>query len=386
MATTQTGIDILLRKPSLLKGRKIGLVTNPTGMTRDLRSTVDALAALKGVTIRALFGPEHGVRGEIQDGLEVASSVDAATGLPVHSLYGKTLKPTREMLDDIDLLIYDIQDVGCRYYTYLYTLSYVMEAAAERDIEVMVLDRPDPINGVQADGPLIEPGITSFVGRYPIPPRYGMTIGEFARYANTEFEIFCNLTVVQMDNWTREMWFDQTGLPWVTPSPNLPTLECAAIYPGPCLFEGTTMSEGRGTTHPFEWIGAPWLNGAALAHELNTRNLPGVKFRPQFFAPTYSKHAGVACSGVQVHITNRDKVKTFELGLHMIDACIKLHPREFEFLQTSWEGKTPHFDLLTGNTHIKHDLLNRKPVSEIAKTWQKDLRGFLRRRKEYLLY
>jgi uncharacterized protein YbbC (DUF1343 family) len=381
------GIDVLLRQPDRLRGRKIGLITNPTGLTADLRATADALASLRGVTLRALFGPEHGIRGEVQDGLAVTPGVDEATGLPVHSLYGANKRPSAEALGDIDLLIYDIQDVGCRYYTYPYTLAYAMEAAAELGIEVMVLDRPNPINGLTVEGPILDPAFASFVGRYPIPVRHRLTIGEFAQFINAEFGIGCRLTVAPTKDWRREMWFDQTGLPWASPSPNIPTLDTATAYPGTCLFEGTNMSEGRGTTHPFEFIGAPWVHGAhALAAELNARKLPGARFRPVTFEPTFSKHMGTQCQGVQVHVTNRDRFRPFMIGLHMIQAFLKFYPRDFAFLSTSWEGAPSHFDLLVGNAVVRKALLASVPVDEMVRTWQPTLRAFRRKARRHLLY
>jgi uncharacterized protein YbbC (DUF1343 family) len=380
------GIDILLKQPQQLRGRKIGLITNPTGVTSDLRATADTLAAHRGVELRALFGPEHGIRGEVQDGLAVAAGVDEETGLPVHSLYGADKRPSAEVLGDIDLLIYDIQDVGCRYYTYPYTLSHVMEAAAECDIEVMVLDRPNPINGVTLEGPILNPDFASFVGRYPIPVRHGLTVGEFAQFINAEFGIGCRLSVVPMQGRRREMWFDQTGLSWVSPSPNIPTLDTATVYPGTCLFEGTNVSEGRGTTHPFEFIGAPWANGHELAAELNALKLPGVRFRPIHFEPTFSKHAGQACHGVQVHVVNRDRFRPFETGLHMLSAFLKRYSCDFAFLPTSWEGAPPHFDLLTGGAQLREALLAGAPIDELVQAWQPALHTLRRKARPHLLY
>ncbi len=388
------GIDVLLRRYGrLLRGRCTGLITNPTGVTAGLRATVDTLAALPGVQLRALFGPEHGVRGDVQDGLAVASGVDEATGLPVHSLYGPDRKPSAAMLDGLDLLIYDIQDVGCRYYTYPYTLSHVMEAAGERGIDVLVLDRPNPLNGRAVEGPVLEPQLSSFVGRFPIPVRHGLTAGELAQFMNAEFGLGCRLKVIPMRGWRRRYWFDNTGLPWVPPSPNIPTLDTALVYPGTCLIEGTNVSEGRGTTKPFECVGAPWVDARSLAAELNARDLPGVRFRPVSFMPTFSKHAGALCHGVQVHVTDRAALRAFETGLHLVDALIKLYPDDLEFLPTSWEGKAAHFDLLSGVAGLRERLLARVPVPEIVQAWQQrsapqhmSLRAYLRLRKRYLLY
>jgi uncharacterized protein YbbC (DUF1343 family) len=381
-----TGLEALLRQPQLLHGRRIGLVTNPTGVTRDLTPVAEALLCVNGVELRALFGPEHGLRGAVQDAIAVRGSIDPASGLPVHSLYGEHRKPSAGMLDGLSTLVFDMQDIGCRYYTYAYTLSYIMEAAAEHGIEVIVLDRPNPITGAHVEGPVLSVDMASFVGRYPIPVRHGLTIGEFARYINAEFAIGCTLTVVPMGGWRHAMWFDQTGLPWVAPSPNIATPDTCAVYPGTCLFEGTNLSEGRGTTHPFEWIGAPWVDGPALAAGLNGRGIPGVRFRAIEFEPTFGKHMGAACQGVQVHVVDRVRLRPFELGLHMLVACLDLFRGEFEFLPTSWEGQPPHIDLLTGDPAIRLALLDGADVREIARRWSRDVRAFARQRTRSLLY
>ena len=387
MASVMLGLENLLRyQRQRLRGRRIGLITNPTGVNAQLEMTVDLLAAQTEGRLCALFGPEHGVRGDAQDAIQIASSVDEATGLPVHSLYGAQRKPTQAMLAGLDLLIYDVQDVGVRYYTYPYTLSYVMEAAAEHDLEVMVLDRPNPLTGRVVEGPLLDPSLSSFVGRYAIPVRHGLTVGELARYINAVFAIRCRLTVIPMRGWQRRLWFDQTRLPWLAPSPNVPTLDTNIVYPGLCLFEGANVSEGRGTTRPFEWIGAPWVNTRELAAHLNARNLPGVRFRPQAFTPLYSKHTNVLCHGVQAHVTDRRRFKPFETGLHLIDAFMQLYPQAFEFLPSSWEGRPPHFDLLTGVVGLREMLHARMPIPEIMQTWQRDLRDYQKRSREYWLY
>jgi uncharacterized protein YbbC (DUF1343 family) len=381
------GIDTLLAEPARLAGRRIGIVTNQTGFTGDARrSTVDALADAPGVTVAALFGPEHGVRGDAQDALAIDHSVDHATGAPVYSLYGETKKPKPAWLTGIDLLIYDIQDVGCRYYTYLNTLGYVMEAAEAQGIPILILDRPNPINGLDVEGPLLASGITSFVGMYPIPVRHGLTIGELALFLRDTCYPRCVVDVARMTGWRRHFYFDDTGLPWFTPSPNLPSLECAVIYPGLCLFEGTNLSEARGTTHPFEWIGAPWVDAPALAADLNARNLPGAAFRPVYFEPTYSKHLGVRCAGVQTHVTNRALFRPFAAGLHVVDAVMRLHPDEFGFLAASWEGRNPHFDLLSGDARIREGLVARAPVADIIALYRADEADWKARKKRWQLY
>ncbi len=385
--STRTGVDTLLADPARLKGRRIGIVTNQTGFTGDAtQSTVDALAAVPGVTIAALFGPEHGMRGDVQDALAIDHSIDSATGAPVYSLYGETKKPKPEWLKAIDLLVYDIQDVGCRYYTYLNTLGYMMEAIEAQGIEMLVLDRPNPINGLDVEGPILASGISSFVGMYPIPVRHGLTIGELALFLRDARYPGCVVDVARMTGWRRHFYFDNTGLPWFTPSPNLPSLDCAIIYPGLCLFEGTNLSEARGTTHPFEWIGAPWVDAPALARELNARGLPGAAFRPVYFEPTYSKHRGARCSGVQTHVTDRALFKPFGTGLHVVDAAMRLHPQDFAFLRASWEGRNPHFDLLSGDARMREGLIARTPIAEIIALNAADEADWKKRKKRWHLY
>lgn len=385
--STRPGIDTLLADSARLIGRRIGIVTNQTGFTGDARqSTVDALAALPGVTLAALFGPEHGVRGDVQDALAIDHSIDAATGAPVYSLYGETKQPKPEWLKAIDLLIYDIQDVGCRYYTYLNTLGYMMQAAEAQGIEMLVLDRPNPINGLDVEGPILASGISSFVGMYPIPVRHGLTIGELALFLRDTRYPGCSVDVSRMTGWRRHFYFDDTGLPWFTPSPNLPTLDCAVIYPGLCLFEGTNLSEARGTTHPFEWFGAPWVDAPALARDLNSRNIPGAAFRPVYFEPTYSKHLGVRCAGIQTHVTDRALFKPFSAGLHAVDAVMRLHPDDFAFLPASWEGRNPHFDLLSGDARIREGLIARAPIAETIALDAADQDDWRKRKKRWHLY
>ncbi len=385
--STRPGIDTLLADSARLIGRRIGIVTNQTGFTGDARqSTVDALAALPGVTLAALFGPEHGVRGDVQDALAIDHSIDAATGAPVYSLYGETKQPKPEWLKAIDLLIYDIQDVGCRYYTYLNTLGYMMQAAEAQGIEMLVLDRPNPINGLDVEGPILASGISSFVGMYPIPVRHGLTIGELALFLRDTRYPGCSVDVSRMTGWRRHFYFDDTGLPWFTPSPNLPTLDCAVIYPGLCLFEGTNLSEARGTTHPFEWFGAPWVDAPALARDLNSRNIPGAAFRPVYFEPTYSKHLGVRCAGIQTHVTDRALFKPFSAVLHAVDAVMRLHPDDFAFLPASWEGRNPHFDLLSGDARIREGLIASMPVAETIALDAADQDDWRKRKKRWHLY
>jgi uncharacterized protein YbbC (DUF1343 family) len=383
----KTGIEVLAaERPELLRGRNIGLATNPTGVLPDLTSTIECLLTQPDSKVVALFGPEHGIRAGVQDGLAVASGLDPDTGLPVYSLYGPDKKPGAGMLADVDLLIFDIQDVGCRFYTYLYTLSYLMEAAAEHSLPILVLDRPNPLAGQVIEGNLLDARFASFVGRYPLPIRYGLTVGELALLMNREFHLNADLTVVPMSGWQRDLWFDQTGLPWVMPSPNMPALDTAVVYPGMCLVEGTNLSEGRGTTKPFELVGAPWVNGSKLAAELNVLTLPGVRFRPADFCPTYSKFNGEWCSGVQVHVSNRALFRPVETGLHVLATIKRMYPTRFAWLPTSWEGKPPHFDLLMGTDLTRRRLDHGDAVADIVCEWDNQAASFAETSAAYRLY
>lgn len=341
-----TGLSKLLTdQATLLRNRRVGLVTHPPAVTPDLISAVDALRKA-GVNVTALFGPEHGLSGAVADGASVSNARDRHTRLPIFSLYGSTKEPTAAMLADVDVLVFDMQDIGARFYTYLSTLYYVLCGAAHHTRSVIVLDRPNPIGGTRTEGPLVAPGYESFVGIAPIPIRHGLTMGELARYFNAEFHLNADLTVVPLRGWLRSMWFDETGLPWVPTSPALPHLSTATVYPGMCLIEGTNLSEGRGTALPFEITGAPWLDGDALARSLNQLDLPGVRFRPIAFEPSASKHAGKMCAGVQMHVIDRVTFEPLTTGLHVIAAAraqqpdrFKFHPDGFDRLYGSARGR-----------------------------------------------
>ena len=380
----RTGIDVLLQNPEKVLGTsRVGLITNPTGVTCGLTSTVDAFHRHPGITLKAIFGPEHGARGDIQDGLPVESHIDPSTGLPIYSLYGAVRRPTAEMLEALDALVFDVQDVGARFYTYASTLTYALEAASEHGISFIVLDRPNPINGVSVEGNILDPRFASFIGLHPIPIRHGMTIGELARFINAKTG--AELHVVEMEGWRRWMWFNETGLPWVQPSPNLPTLGTAIVYPGTCLFEGTNISEGRGTTRPFEYLGTPWIDGNRWVQALNDLRLDGVIFRACYFTPMFSKYSGERCRGVQIHITNRDTYRPVETALHMIAAAHLLWPDNFEWLAPKYDERR-HFDLLAGTVEIREAITLGVPVEKIVEGWQEELDSFLELRSDYLLY
>jgi uncharacterized protein YbbC (DUF1343 family) len=378
MNAVKTGLDILLQDPARYVGtRYVGLITNASGVTRDLRPNIDALRQA-GVNLVALFSPEHGLLGAAREGESVTSSVDAHTGLPVYSLYGETRKPTREMLANIDVLLFDLQDVGVRFYTYTTTLALVLEACAENQIPLIVLDRPNPINGNTIEGPMLDPALQSFVGHGPLPIRYGMTIGELAQFYNHELNIGAELQIIAMEGWRREMWFDETGLPWVLPSPNLPTLSTAAVYPGMCLLEGTNLSLGRGTALPFEIVGAPWLEAYTLAEAMNALDLAGVRFRPMAFVPNANQFANVTCYGVQVHALDRYSMRPVTMALHLIRTLRQLYPAQFE-----WRAS---FDRLIGDASVRHQIEQGETVANIVQTWTAAQHPFKAQRPTYLLY
>lgn len=379
------GIDVFLENYlESFKGQRIGLVTNHTSVDRDLVPTIDLLWDHPDVWLTALFGPEHGVRGDAAAGAEIAGSRDAKTGLPVFSLYGDTRKPSKEMLESVDVIVFDLQDIGTRYYTYIYTLSYVMEACMENDKTVVVLDRPNPIGGLSIEGNFIEPGFTSFIGRYPIPNRHGLTAGEIALLFKHDFGLDCRLTVVPMEGWKRAMYFDETELFWVPPSPNATGMDMMLLYPGTCLLEGTNVSLGRGTTKPFEYVGAPYVNGEHLAAEINKRINPKVVARPATFIPFTSKYTGESCEGVQLHIVNRS-FHAVTVGLNVLEAVAQLYPDDFRFRPTEEEGAPPHFDLSAGTDRVRRLILEGN-VQSFLEECEEQENEFIRQAAPYLLY
>ncbi len=379
------GVEVLIREQlHLLRGRRVGLITNQAGVDRLLRSTIDLLLEA-GVQLVALFGPEHGVRGDAQAGVPVGDERDPRTGLPVYSLYGATKKPTAQMLRDVEVLVCDLQDAGCRYWTNLYTMAYAMEAAAEHGVGFVVLDRPNPIGGQWVEGNLLDPAYRSFVGGYPLVIRHGLTMGEAARYLAGELGVGKDPIVVPAKGWRRWQFFSDTGLPWVPPSPNSPTPDTLTLYPGTCLVEGTNLSEGRGTTRPFELIGAPWLDAHRLADQLNALNLPGVRFRPAYFTPTFSKHQGERCAGVQIHILDRRSLPAVEVGVHLLAAARAQDPQRFAWRPPGGGGR-PFIDLLAGGDGLRRHLDQGAPAEELLAAWRQDAAAFAARRRPYLLY
>jgi len=384
------GIEVLLdEKESLLRGARVSAVVHPASVLPDLRHTADVLSRCGEFRLVSLFGPQHGARGEKQDNMiESEFYRDPDTGLPVHSLYGETRRPTEDMMKDIDVLLFDLQDVGTRVYTFIYTMAYCMEACAALGKQMIVLDRPNPVNGRQVEGNLLNPQSRSFVGLFPIPMRHGMTIGELALLFNSEFGLHCNLTVIQMEDWRRDYWFDQTGLPWVQPSPNIPTLDSATVYPGMVLVEGTCLSEGRGTTRPFELVGAPCIRSREYAQSLNRLELPGVYFRPAYFQPTFQKWSGEMCGGVQIHVRDREVFEPYLTGIEIISAASALYPDSFRWRNPPYEyeeEKLP-IEILSGGQEIPEMIRRRVPPDEVRNSWENDVSDFLLRRKPYLLY
>jgi uncharacterized protein YbbC (DUF1343 family) len=373
----QNGIDVLRASGfAALKGMRVGLLTNHTGRARDGAATIDVMADAPGVTLAALFSPEHGIRGLLD--ATVPSTRDEKTGLPIHSLYGETRRPTAEMLQGLDAIVIDVQDVGARFYTYMTTMAYVMEEAAPRKIKVFVLDRPNPIGGVAIEGPSLDQEAVSFIGYLPaMPTRHGMTLGELARLFNAERKIGADLTVVSMRNWRRDAWFDETGLMWIGPSPNMRNLYAATLYTGLASFESANLSVGRGTDTPFEHVGAPWIDGVRLAEALNARALPGVRFYPEQFTPTASKFAKEACQGVFIVVTDRNAVRPVRVGVEIASALLKLFPGKFEV-----DSATRLFGSAAGLTRLK---AGDDPAA-IAASWSGAEARWRLLRAKYLLY
>lgn len=384
------GLEILLEsKLDLLQGSRVGLIVNPASISSRFEHAADLFHQHPRINLTALFGPQHGIRGETQDNMiEWRTFRDKRTGLPAYSLYGETRKPTADMLADVDVLVFDIQDAGTRVYTFIYTMALAMEASRECGKRFIVLDRPNPINGAQIEGNILEPEFQSFVGMLPIPMRHGMTVGELALMFNREFLIDCELEVVKMEGWRREIWHEATKLPWVMPSPNIPTVDTAVVYPGSVMIEGTNVSEGRGTSRPFEIIGAPFIDPYELIDELKKDTLPGVMFRPLRFQPTFHKFAGETCGGIQLHVIDRNAFKPVITGAAIIRAIRELYPDRFEWKQPPYEyvyDKLP-FDVINGSSRLREQIESGTLVSEIEGSWREGLNEFAERRESCLLY
>ena len=388
MKRVRTGLDELLARPSRIKGARVGLIANPTAVTGDLTHAALHLKSLKGTKLVALFGPEHGVFANAQDLEEVGDLKDPRTGLKVFSLYGETRIPTPKMLLGIDTLIFDIQDVGSRYYTFIYTMLHAMQACAAHGVRLIVLDRPNPIGGVGVQGNVLDPRFLSFVGMHPLAVRHGMTVGELALMFADELDLALDLEIVPMKNYRRAMDYEDTGLPWVLPSPNMPTVDTAYVYPGGCLIEGTNLSEGRGTTRPFHLVGAPWLDPWKLAEDLTRADLFGLGFRPCYFTPTFHKHAGQLCGGVEVHITDRRKVDAFYAYLVMIEKARAQNKAKFAWRKPPYEYEfvKPPIDILCGTSDVREAIEAGRPVRRFKEQFDSEAKAFEVIRRPYLMY
>ena len=375
-ARVLTGLDVLeAQKFAPLRGKHVGLITNHTGVDAQGRSNVDLLAHAPGVQLVALFSPEHGLAGRNNE--NVASSKDAATGLPVYSLYGDTRRPTDEMLQGIDALVFDIQDAGVRFYTYTVTMAYCMEEAAKRKISFFVLDRPNPMGGEIVEGPMLDPDKTSFVAYYPLPVRYGLTIGELAQFFNAENHIGADLHVIAMRNWHRNYFFESSGIKWIPPSPALRTTKGSILYPGIEILQDSGVSVGRGTQAPFEEFGAPWMDGDAVAAALNQRHLPGLRFESKSFIPIGGPHSGERCGGVSIRVTDRFVVRSMRMGLEIAEILQKLYPKEFD---------TDKLVVLLGNADTVQQIKDNVPPEKIVASWSEALTTYDQVRRKYFLY
>ncbi len=387
--TVQTGLDRLLAgQADHLREASAGLVLHPASVTADLTLSVDALLA-EGFRLRTLFGPQHGARGEKQDNMiESDHYTDARSGLPVHSLYSETRKPTRDMLEGLDVVFFDLQDVGVRVYTFVWTMALAMEACAEAGVRFVVLDRPNPVGGVIREGPVLREGYESFVGLHPVPLRHALTAGELARWLVAERGIEVDLEVVAMEGWRRDMTWAETGLPWVMPSPNLPTPDSCVVYPGMVLMEGTNLSEGRGTTRPFELVGAPWLDGWEFAQRLREFDLDGFELRPCSFQPTFQKHAGQVCGGVQIHPTDVDRFRPVTLAVAMFKAARELAPSDFAWAEPpyEYEENLPPIDILWGSDALRECLERGASVEAILRGVPEEVARFTDEARPSLLY
>ena len=387
-ATVRLGSDILLGS-SRLRGLRVGVLCNHASVDRGFAHILDRVAADDGVTLAAIFGPQHGFRSDVQDNMiETPHGDDSTRRVPVYSLYSETREPTDDMLRGLDVLVVDLQDIGARIYTYIYTVANCLKACARHRIPVVICDRPNPINGVDVEGETLRHGFESFVGLFPIPMRHGLTMGEIAKLFNEAFGLGADLEVVRMEGWRREMFADAAGTPWVMPSPNMPTLDSAVVYPGTVLFEGTMLSEGRGTTRPFELVGAPWIDAERFAREMNLLQLPGAIFRPAVFEPTFQKHAKQPCGGCQIHVTDREAFRPVMTGVALIAMFRRFDESRFAWRQPPYEyekDKLP-FDILAGSDTLRQQIEKGMAATAIAESWREDEAAFRKLREQYLLY
>lgn len=384
------GLENLLNgKVDTLKGTRVGLVCNQASVDHSLQHAADLFEAHPKVNLTALFGPQHGIRGDLQDNMiETDHAIDRQTGKPIYSLYSETREPTEKMLSNVDVLVFDMQDVGCRIYTFNYTMANCMRAASKLGKKVIVCDRPNPIGGEGVAGNVLEPEYASFVGQFPMPTRYGMTVAELALMFNDHFKIGCDLEVIELEGWSRKDWLDDTDAPWVMPSPNIPTVDTTVVFPGTVHFEGTQISEGRGTTRPFELIGAPYIVPEDYAERLNAIGFPGVHFRGCVFQPTFQKHARVSCGGVQLHITNREEFEPVIAGVAMVKAAFDMYRDDFHWKLPPYEyvfDRNP-FDVIAGTNRMREAFERGESLEDIQRTWEAPLDQFKQIREKYLIY
>jgi len=387
----KTGLDVFEKNwPRTLKGARTGLLVHPASVNKQLEHAVDLLLKSKTCILKALFGPQHGILGETQDNMiEWEGFRDTKSGLPVFSLYGHSRKPEPSMLQNIDVLAIDMQDIGSRYYTFIWTMELCMQVCMEMNKSVIIIDRPNPINGHLTEGPVLDMAFASFVGQRPLPVRHGMTIGEIGTYLRNEFYPSLNFHVIPIQGWKRKTWFDETGLPWVLPSPNMPSPETAIVYPGMCLFEGTNLSEGRGTTSPFEIFGAPFIEPDKLIKHLLRFKLPGLILRPMYFQPTFQKYIGKLCGGAQIHVINRERLKPFKTGVAIIKSIHDLYPKHFAWKQPPYEYETEKMpiDILAGTDRLRKDIEKGEQLDKMEEWWQEECSQFNKHfRKKYLIY
>jgi uncharacterized protein YbbC (DUF1343 family) len=372
-----------------LQGARVGLVSNQASVDHGFRHVADLFYEHPEINLTALFGPQHGIRGDAQDNMiETGHATDRKTGLPVYSLYSETREPTAEMLRDVDCIVFDLQDVGTRIYTFVYTMANCMRAAKKLGKKVIVCDRPNPIGGVDLEGSVLDPAFASFVGQFPIATRHGMTVCELARMFNEQFGIGCELECVTMSGWLRKLWYDETDGPWVMPSPNMPTVDTAGVFPGTVHLEGTQMSEGRGTTRPFEIVGAPYIDADNYAAALLALNLPGVSFRSCVFLPTFQKHAGKPCGGVQIHVTDRQKFKPAITGIAIVKTAFDMYRNDFRWKDPPYEyeyDRNP-FDLIAGTDKVREAIEQGASLADIESSWEQPLANFAGDRDRFLLY
>ncbi len=384
------GLERLLEERSAtVRGARVALVCNQASVDHSFRHAADLLFDHPAINLTTLFGPQHGIRGDVQDNMiESDHTKDRRTGLPVYSLYSETREPTDEMLKDVDVIVVDLPDIGCRIYTFAYTMANCMRAAARLKKKVVIGDRPNPIGGVDVAGNLLDVGHESFVGLFPTPTRPGLTMGELARLFNHEYGIGCDLDVIEMSGWRREFWYDDTDAPWVLPSPNIPTPQSTIVFPGTVHLEGTQMSEGRGTTRPFELVGAPYIQPDAYAAELERLNLPGVLFRACGFMPTFQKHGGKACGGVQIHVTDRELFEPVQTGVAIVKTAFDMYPSDFRWKEPPYEYEYTRnpFDVIAGTTKLREQIERGDSIAAIVKSWEPGVAEFRKVRDKYLLY